>query len=107
MKRICFLFFCFFLFFFVFFVFSFKSMADCAHIISNSSCSQYIRELKSLGKTNFHASPIANAKLNSLFIIKGDLFTSYLTNDEFVYGNYEDSNSVIFSGWIKKEDLIT
>ncbi|MGL5954655.1 MAG: hypothetical protein ACRCZ3_16270 [Providencia rustigianii] len=98
MKRICFLFFLF---------FSFKSMADCGHIISNSSYSQYVKEFKSLKKTNFYVSPVVNAKLNNLFIIKGDLFTSYLTNDEFVYGNYENSNGVIFSGWIKKEDLIT
>lgn len=84
MKRIYFLF------------FSFKSIAECDHIISNSSYSQYVKEFKSLKKTNFYVSPIVNAKLNSLFIIKGDLFTSYLTNDEFVYGNYENSNGVIF-----------
>ncbi|TPX00148.1 hypothetical protein FKN07_01660 [Proteus mirabilis] len=94
------------IYFFVFLFFCFKSMADCGHIISNSNYSQYIKEFKSLKKTNFHVSPIVNAKLNSLFIIKGDLFTSYLTNDEFVYGNYKGSDGIIFSGWIKKEDLI-
>lgn len=98
MRVICFLFFLF---------LSYESMASCDHLISNSNFSQDIREFRAVKKTNFYTSPNEKYKLNNLFIINGDFFTSYLTNDRFVYGNYEGNNGIIYSGWVKKEDLVS
>lgn len=85
---------------------SYESIAGCNNVISNSKFLQDIKELESLKKTNFYANPTGESKLNSLFIIKGDHFTSYLINKGFVFGGYKNKDGDIISGWLNKGDLI-